>query len=279
MVAVLTRSIAFLVRAVLANDTERGHQNAGLSGTDHRTGGTRRTTHPRVRRRPQPGDRARGRRRRLRPGHLHRGDGALRLRQEHAAADRGRARPAHLRPGVHRRHRPVRAVRDAPDRAASYPDRVRLPGVQPDRRAHRRGEHRAAPAAGRRPSGPGLADPGGRAGRPRRPAAPPAGRALRRPAAAGGDRPGAGHPPRGDLLRRAHRRARLADRGGGADAAARGRGRTRADGGDGDPRSGRRVVRGPRARAGRRRIVADLPQLGAARIAEHLASLDRRVLR
>ena len=188
----------------------------------------------------------------LPPGHLHRGDGALRLRQEHAAADRGRARPAHLRPGRRRRHRAVRAVRDPLTKLRRTRIGFRLPGVQPDRRAHRRGEHRAAAAAGRRPSGPGLADPGGRPGRPGRPPAPPAGRALRRSAAAGRDRPGAGHPPRGDLLRRAHRRARLADRGGGADAAARGRRRTRADRGDGDPRPGRRVVRRPRARAGRR---------------------------
>ena len=45
-----------------------------------------------------------------------------------------------------------------------------------------------------------LAHRGGRTGRPGQPAAAPAVGALRWPAAAGGDRPGAGHPARGDLL-------------------------------------------------------------------------------
>ena len=37
-------------------------------------------------------------------GHVHRGDGTVRFRQEHAAAVRGRAGPADRGAGVHRRH-------------------------------------------------------------------------------------------------------------------------------------------------------------------------------
>ena len=50
------------------------------------------------------------------------------------------------------------------------------------------------------------------AGRAREPPAPPALAALRRPAAAGRDRPGARHPPRGRVRRRADRSARHAHR-------------------------------------------------------------------
>ena len=62
-----------------------------------------------------------------------------------------------------------------------------------------------------------------RPGRARRPGRPPAERAVRRAAAAGGDRPGAGQPRRGRVRRRADRRARQPDRARGARAAPGGR--------------------------------------------------------
>ncbi|MFD0598939.1 ABC transporter ATP-binding protein [Catellatospora coxensis] len=63
---------------------------------------------------------------------------------------RGRARRRRQRADHHRRHRPGRAVRARPHPAAAGPDRVRVPGVQPGRRADRGAEHGAAAAAGRR---------------------------------------------------------------------------------------------------------------------------------
>ena len=59
---------------------------------------------------------------------------------------------------------------------------------------------------------PGAPRAAGRGGRARRPARPPPGRALRRPAAAGGDRPGADERAGRRLRRRADRQPRLAAR-------------------------------------------------------------------
>ena len=103
-------------------------------------------------------------------------------------------------------------LRDRPGRGPQHPHRLRLPAVQPaadplglaQRRAAarlRRGGPGRAPRAGPAGAGPGRAR---RAGRP------PAERALRRPAAARGDRPRAGHRPGADPGRRAHRQPRLA---------------------------------------------------------------------
>ena len=60
----------------------------------------------------------------------------------------------------------------------------------------RGGEHHAAARDRRREAGPGVARGAPRAGRPRRPPHAPAGRALRRPAAARRDRPRAASPGR-----------------------------------------------------------------------------------
>src|SRR3954467_7952754 len=107
---------------------------------------------------------------------------------------------------------------------------------------------------------------GDRQGRTLRPPHPPPGRALRRPAAACGDRPRAGHATDGDVRRRAHRQPRLHHQRGDPGAAARGRRELRTDHRDGHPRRarlgdgrphpvpGRRPDRarpGPRQRAGR----------------------------
>ena len=68
----------------------------------------------------------------------------------------------------------------------------------------------AAQYAGKRQAGgPRSRDGGPRRRRPGRPPEAPADRAVRRSAAAGGHRPGAGQRPPGDLRRRAHRQPRL----------------------------------------------------------------------
>ena len=78
-----------------------------------------------------------------------------------------------------------------------------------------------------RPAQPGGHRARGGPGRPAAAPAPaPAGRAVRRAAAARGDRPRADHPAGGDLRRRAHRRAGSAHRRRRDAAAARGRGGT-----------------------------------------------------
>ena len=104
-------------------------------------------------------------------------------------------------------HRPVRR---GAHQAAPRPGRLHLPAVQPAADADRRGEHPAA-AGDRRPqAGPGLvrhasSTPSACAtGSSHRPDP-----ALRRPAAAGRVRPGAGVPARGHLRRRADRQPRL----------------------------------------------------------------------
>ena len=99
----------------------------------------------RAERRPRPSWRDR----RLRARHVHRGHGALRLRQEHAAARRRRARPPHQRRRADRRHPTWPAVGEGPDQAAPRPDRLRLPGLQPVPALDRRAEHRAAGPASR----------------------------------------------------------------------------------------------------------------------------------
>ena len=119
--------------------------------------------------------------------------------------------------GLHRRRRPQRARRPAPDAAAARPGRLRLPGVQPGPDAHRAGEHHAPAAARRPPARPGVARhvvTHDRAGRPAR--APPGG-AVRRPAATRRGGPGAGQPAADHLRRRAHRQPRLARRRRGAE--------------------------------------------------------------
>ena len=87
--------------------------------------------------------------------------------------------------------------------------RLHLPVLQPAADADGRGEHRAAAAHRRPEGGPGLGGRGDQQGRPRRPPQPPPGAALRRPAAAGGDRPRAGLTADGDVRRRADRQPRL----------------------------------------------------------------------
>ena len=115
-----------------------------------------------------------------------------------------------------------RADPSAAGPAAPSPHRLRLPGPQPARQPHRRGERRPAPRTRRR-RGPRQArraalaalDEVGLTARRTLP-----GRDVRRAAATGGDRPGAGRRAAAGAGRRAHRRAGLADRGGGAASAA-----------------------------------------------------------
>ena len=138
-----------------------------------------------------------------------------RLGQDHPRQDRGRPRPAARRPGPVRRDGDLGpARRRQAARAPHRPHPAGLPGPAalarpgPDRRGHRR----RGPEDPRRPvrqrdRGPrrGRA----RQGRARRGAAAPAARAdLRRPAAAGLDRQGAGGRPEAAAVRRAGQRAR-----------------------------------------------------------------------
>ena len=150
----------------------------------------------------------------------------------HVAAGLDRPTSGTVALGGHRTGGAQRAQADDPEARA---DRVRLSGLQPDALAHGHPEHRPAAAPGRSPRaalggarsrGPGRAGPA---------PAPPSLRALRRPAAAGRDRPGARHPARGGVRRRADRSAGQPDRAWGARTAARGRRCGRPHGRDGHP--------------------------------------------
>ena len=88
-------------------------------------------------------------------------------------------------------------------------------------------EHHAAAAAGQAEARRGLARGSDRSRRPGRSDQAQARRALRRPAAACGDRPRTGHATRSDLRRRADRGARHPNRQGDPRAAARSRRRPR----------------------------------------------------
>ena len=132
-----------------------------------------------------------------------------RERQVHAAEHPGRAGRADGGPGLlpgpgaH----PGRRERAHP---LSPPSRgLRLPVLQPDPQPHRAGERRAGHRHRPRPA---SSRPRPRAGGPRRPAGPLPGPALRRRAAARGDRAGRGQAARRPALRRADRGARLRDR-------------------------------------------------------------------
>ena len=142
------------------------------------------------------------------PRLVHRDHGPVGVGQEHVPERRGGARPAHLGQRRARRHRAGGAQRAAARRSSARADRVRLPGLQPDALAHGHAEHRPAAAPGRSPPAALGGARGGGAGRAGRPPAPPPLPALRRPAAAGRDRPRARHPARGRVRRRADRRAR-----------------------------------------------------------------------
>ena len=60
-----------------------------------------------------------------------------------------RPRHPHLRTGLHRRHRPRLARRQAPHPPAPGPHRLRLPGLQPAPHPHRGREHHPAAGPGR----------------------------------------------------------------------------------------------------------------------------------
>lgn len=175
--------------------------------------------------------------------HVHRGDGAVRVGQVHAAPVRGGPRPAGQRHRVRGRQGADGWRRGGADEVPARPGRVRLPAVQPAGDADRRAEHGAAAQAGRAARRPEAGAGGPDVGRSRGPARPPSRPALRRSAAAGGDRKGAGHRTAGDLRGRADGRPGHAQRPSGAAAAPGGGAGARADRGDGDARPGRRVVR------------------------------------
>ena len=148
----------------------------------------------------------------------------------HVAAGLDRPTSGTVALGGHRAGGAQRAQADDPEARAG---RVRLPGLQPDAVAHGHPEHRPAAAPGRSPRAALGGARGRGAGRAGPAPAPPSLRALRRPAAAGRDRPGARHPAGGGVRRRADRSAGQPDRAWGARATARGRRRGRPHGRDG----------------------------------------------
>ena len=159
------------------------------------------------------------------------------------------------------------------DGPATRADRVRLPGVQPAALAHGRAEHRAAAAPGRA-SAAALGGARGRgAGRAREAPAPPSLAALRRPAAAGGDRAGAGHPARGRVRRRADRSARHPHRTRRARAPARDRRRGRPHGRDGHPRPAAAAYADRVILLADGRVAGTLEAPSADEVAEQLAHL------
>ncbi len=80
---------------------------------------------------------------------LHSDHGSVGLRQVHPDALHGRPGHPDRGAGVHRRHRPLDAVGQAADAAASRTRGVRFSGVQPDPDAHRLREHHPASRPGR----------------------------------------------------------------------------------------------------------------------------------
>ena len=105
-----------------------------------------------------------------------------------------------------------RALRPRRDAAAPQAHRLRLPVLQPPADADRRGERGAAAVDRRGEARPGVLREPARARRSHRPARAPPVRALRRPAAACGDRPRARLQADGRVRRRADRQPRLEDR-------------------------------------------------------------------
>ncbi len=203
------------------------------------------------------GDRAGRRDAGVRARSLHRRHGPLRLRQVHADALPGRAGQRRQRRGRRRRRVADRHERQAAHRPAPRPGGLRLPAVQPAADADRRGERPAA-AGHRRPHPrPGLVRRGHPRRGARRPALPPAGRAVRRSAAARGVRPRPRHPARRRLRRRADGQPGLPQRRRGPGLPAAQRPGVRPDRRHGHARPGGRVVRRPgrlpRRRPARRR--------------------------
>ena len=152
--------------------------------------------------------------------------------------------------------------RQGADPAAARPHRLHLPVLQPAADADRRGEHRAAAAAGRREGRRRLGERDHREGRAQRPAQAPPVRALRRPAAASRDRPRAGVAADRDVRRRADRQPRLAHQRRDPCPAARHGDHLRTDHRDGHARCERRVHGRSAAVPGRR---PDRPRPGPRR--------------
>ena len=101
------------------------------------------------------------------------------------------------------------ARRRRPHRAAPRQARLHLPVLQPAAGAHGGGEHRAAAHDRRARARPRVARAADRRRRPGRPPHAPPGRALGRPAAAGGGGARADLEAGGGVRRRAHRQPRL----------------------------------------------------------------------
>ena len=182
-------------------DGERCPDGAGIGGDDARCIELDRASPSRSRARAQP--------RTILAGvdlTVHSGESVaiarpVRLRQEHAAQPDRPVRPAGRRPVPAGRagHHP--AARAQGRRAAQRRVRLRLPAVlpaqAPDRGAERGHGAGQRPGLAAAPQAAGQGHGGARPGRHRAPGQAPAGPAVRRRAAAGGDRPGPGAPAAG----------------------------------------------------------------------------------
>src|SRR5688572_11296627 len=197
--------------------------------------------------RPGNGRRAARDRPRHRPGRLRRAHGTVGLGQDHTAQPDRRPGFAHARRD-HRRRPAHRCTRLGPAVALAQPARgLRVPVLQPDADAHSAEECRTAAAADEAVVVAAQAQCGNRAraGGPEgsRQASPV--RALRRPAAARGDRARDRVRPHAADLRRTDGRSRPRLRRRDPDPAADAQPRARQDHCDGDARSEGRGVRDP----------------------------------
>src|SRR5438552_1494008 len=146
-------------------------------------------------------------------GRDRRARGRVRRRQVHAPSPPRRDRPAHSGPRPLPWRGPVRARRGGACPLPATERRLRLPVLQPARRAVRARERHdpgAPPAQAARP-GAGAGRGRARRGRPGRPAAPLPGRAVGWRAAARRDRPGPHERPQAGSRRRAHGQSRPED--------------------------------------------------------------------
>ena len=140
-----------------------------------------------------------------------RSHGPVGLGQVDTHAHPRRPRQAVERHGRDRRRRHHRPQGQRPHEAPPPPHRLRLPVLQPAADAVGRGEHHPAAVDRGHTARARVARGAAHGDRPREPPLAPAGRALRRPAAARRRRARARLAPDGALRRRAHRQPRLPD--------------------------------------------------------------------
>ena len=254
----------------------------GGTGDERQSCRRRRACRQAVRRR-SPGGRGDRRREPVRaPGRVGLHHGSERLRKKHAAQSDRRARYARPRPRRRRRTRPLPTLRQRPQPLAAAPHRLRLSELPSPAHVHGGGERGLAARAARH-EGPCCARSGTCRPAPHRPprrgAAAPSGRALRRRATARSHCARTGHRTAAAAGGRAHREPRHAHRRGGADAAARAQRRARPDRDHGHSQYVRSDVRRSHDRTARRtdrlRCQRRRPRGTSSRCAAEPATVER----